>query len=638
MPLFNAPTPDKTSPDSLSEPTSSTAGSWLWATVVCVAGAVLAFLLPLVVPTAPAFTISNSYSAGFNNTVAVLGVVGLSVLVVLGTLWWRRSTRPQRLAEGEPIDGAFLLAVLVLSALVLAFSGWLVTASHLRYIGDAGYFIEQATVRRDTGRVLYTQLEFCYGPLLLLPEVWLSKALGCSMYVAYFITLIVESTAGLLLLTYVLNRLPIRTQLRRIGLGFLAAGALTPHLGLNYTFLRFVTPYALLLFATRGRSLAQTVLWLSLGEAAILLISPELGLALAVGICVFGLLRAWQAGWPWLAAAVVPVGVMASLLLTLGRTFLVTAASFTHGTLNLPVGPYPHLLVLLFALVWLVPFGLGCTLDLRDPASAPLLAVYATAVAFIPAALGRSDPLHVFFNGVGVLLLALVVVSRSPRPARLAWVAAFAVLVLWSQFVSQRFFQLRTVYLLAQNLVPGLPAPLQSAFLTVVHHRGPAWVDQLTPQPETAYHLDTSALDGIVGHACVTTPAYVSPIVEADLKQAGHYSPGYYAFWINMMNPTAEQRDIHDARQCPWMLLPTQLDLKLPPLNSELADLQGYRLPYALRHASPYHQGAAFMDDVRQHWRAVRPFGPYTLYRQAVSMDGAADGAALTASPPRGRD
>ncbi len=589
--------------------------AWLNAAVVCAAAAVLVFVLPLFVPSGPFLTPSSSYIAGFNNPVAVLCAVGLSALVLLGTLWTQRRALTETLVNWEPLRGGFVAGVLLVSACVIALEGWIVTASHTRYLGDAGYFIEQANVRRDTGRALYTQMEFAYGPLLLLPEVWLSRALHCSIHMAYFITLILESTLGLLLLAFVLNALPIRANLRRAAFLLFALGALTPHLGLNYTFFRFITPYALLFFAMRRASVWQAVLLLSINQAVVLLISPELGLAMLMGACTFGLLRAWQAGWSWLAAAAVPLAVTATLLLTLGRSYLVMAASFTHGALNLPVGPYPHTLVLLFALVWLVPFGLGRLLGLRDPFSARMLALYATSVAFIPAALGRCDPLHVFFNGIGLMILSLVVISFSSPRARVAWIGAVALLVLWSQFVDQRFFQVRTTYILAQTVAPHLPQPIQRAFDAAVRRRGPTFARQLSPQPETSFHLDTAALNGLVGTGCVATPVELSPTVEEQLKQTGHYSPGFYTFWVDMMNPTAERRSIADVSRCGWMLLPT-ITAAETPIAADIAALQGYTLPYRVRNADYYMPGAAFRVNLRQRWRAISEFGPYTLYRQ----------------------
>ena len=77
-----------------------------------------------------------------------------------------------------------------------------VAASHLRYLADADYFIEQMSSHAEYGGALYTQLEFAYGPLLG-PTILLHAALHCSWMTAYFLTLALDQSIGLGLLAYV---------------------------------------------------------------------------------------------------------------------------------------------------------------------------------------------------------------------------------------------------------------------------------------------------------------------------------------------------------------------------------------------------------------------------------------------------
>ncbi len=590
---------------------------WLAALLVCAVAAVLVFVLPLHIPMDRVETISTSYVVGFNNRVAIAGAAGLSVVVLLLTLWLNRAgayavafRRERRLPPG------LIAGVVMASAAVLGVCGWLVAASHLRYLGDAGYIIEQATVRQATGRALYTQMDFAYGPLLLFPEIWLSELLHCSITAAYYLTLVLESTLGLLLLAYVLNELPIAGNIRRWAFVLLALGAITPHLGLNYTYLRFLSPVAFFLFATRGRSVWQAALLLCAGEALELLISPELGMAMAVGVVWFGLLRAWQQGLRWLVVAVLPLAVLATLLLTLGRPFLQMAKSLSHGTLNLPAGPYPHILVLVFAVVWLIPVGLGRLVRSGEAESARLLAAYAIGLAFLPAALGRSDPLHVIFNGVTLLLLSLVAVSAASARMRTAWLVAIAVLVLWNQFVNQRFFQMRTAEVVRESVLPRLSPGLQAAVRHLAARKNAALAKVLNEESEASYRMDVSALERVVGSGLVATPLEVNPAVEAELQATHHSCPGYYAFWADMMSPAAERRSIADVDACPWMLLPGKMPEGDMHAGRSLAALQGLNLPYRERNALPYIAGDLFRNEMRAHWVAVQPFGPYTLYRQ----------------------
>ena len=596
---------------------SPTSGSWQAGVLIAIAASLVIFILPLYVPVKPILAVSASYLAGFNNSVAIYGAAGLSALVFLITLILRERGPDAYLGDDYArLTGRFVASVVGASASVLALLSWIVAASQNRYLGDAGYIIEQATVRRDTGRALYTQLEFAYGPLLLLPEVWLSRLLHCSMTTAYYITFVIESSLGLLMLAWILNELPIRTSLKQAGLAILAFGAITPHLGLNYTFFRMISPLAVLLFATRGRVLWRCLLLLTAGEILELLISPELGLAMSIGVLTFGFLRAWQEGWRWLATAIVPVGVLATLLLTFGRPYLVMAATFSSGGLSLPVGPYPHILILVAALVWLVPVGLARIVGLRDPGSARLLAFYAASLALMPAALGRCDPLHVLFDGIGILVLSLIEVSRTSRRVRLGWAACLLVLALWNHYVNLGVFEVRSAAVLRQTVMRPLPRLLRKPVARILSHGKPYVRGLLLAPAKAEYHLDTSILNGIVGSAPVVTPIDISPAVEDDLKQSHHYSPTYYAFWVDMMNPTGEHRSIEDTNRFQWMLLPSDFEGGGQQLPRDLWYFQGVQIPYRQRKPILYYPGTAFVQNLKDRWAAVQTFGPYTLYRQ----------------------
>ncbi len=142
--------------------------SVVFVAVAC-AAVLLVFVLPLVLPSAPVHGISASYLAGFNNSVAVLGATGLSVAVLLLTLFrycdrTAISVAP-KLLTGD-LSWPFTSVVVAISSAVLGLAGYIVHFGHERYLGDAGYFIEQASTWSETGRPLYSQIEFAYGPPL----------------------------------------------------------------------------------------------------------------------------------------------------------------------------------------------------------------------------------------------------------------------------------------------------------------------------------------------------------------------------------------------------------------------------------------------------------------------------------------
>ena len=292
------------------------------------------------------------------------------------------------------------------------------------------------------------------------------------------------------------------------------------------------------------------------------------------------------------------------------------AANFSRGALNLPIGPYPHILVLLFALVWLVPLGLGRLLKTDAPSSPRLLAFYAASVALLPAALGRCDPLHIIFNGIGVLILSLILVSGASRPYRRAWIAAIAVLVCWNHFVNERLFEERNAEVLRQTVMYRLPQPIWKPAAKILA-RGHVFIHSvLLSQPIPEYHLDLPVLDRIVGGDPIVTPLDISLAVEEDLKRSHHCIPTFYAFWVDMMNPTAEQRSIDDTNRYPWLLLPTDFEPGGQQMPEGVAIFQGLRLPYHQRNPIPYYPGVAFANNLEQNWTPVRTFDRYILYRR----------------------
>ena len=108
----------------------------------------------------------------------------------------------------------------------------------------------------DYGRKLYDQIELPYGPLLFYGPVIVQALLSplhASPKAAYYTTLVLEHVIGLLLVVYVLDRLPIMRKWRIVFLLLCLLHTYPFGLGLNYTFLRFVLPIAFLVLATRQR-------------------------------------------------------------------------------------------------------------------------------------------------------------------------------------------------------------------------------------------------------------------------------------------------------------------------------------------------------------------------------------------------
>ncbi|HEY5330173.1 MAG TPA: hypothetical protein VIJ79_09840 [Acidobacteriaceae bacterium] len=589
---------------------------WIACLLVCAVAALAVFVLPLHVPVAFQPAVSASYIAGFNNRAASLAAAAIGGCVLLWAWYRSRGDNPfvDRDVSGDRISLRFCAIVIALTCIFFAVSGWLVAASHLRYLADAGYFIEQMSSHAEYGGALYTQLEFAYGPLLFYPTILLHAALHCGWMPAYFLTLTLDQSLGLALLAYVLNELPIRGRDRRIGFVLLAIGALNPIFGLNYTFFRFITAFAILLFATRTQSLARNMTLLVAGEVLLLGISPEQGFAFLVGTVAFAGLQAWRSGAKWLLVAVAPVLGAGVFLLFAGRSYLCMLHSFAKGALSLPVAPYPHLLIFLFAVVWLVPFAIGESLGSSEPSGVRMAACYALGIGLLPAALGRCDPLHVFFNGAGLLVLSLIAIRSRPLAQRTAWLAALVLFVAWQQWVNNRLLFDSSVDTVRLAIMPHLPERMRESLLS---HLPANLAGQLRPNPADADdQLDIPALEQQVGSDLVATPLEVEPSIEVALKRSHHYHPDFYAYGVDLFSAPAEARKIADMNEAEWALLPSNLDEPFIETPQTLDGVQGFTFPYRARNPIPFYPGLAFAENLKTHWIPVKTLDAYTLYKR----------------------
>ena len=589
---------------------------WLGPCAVCIGAALLIFLVPLAVPVRFQPTISASYIAGYNNTVGILLTAAISFLVFLVSAWQPRIPRTIPHSPKLSLRSPFVLVTVTVTAAVLSVLSLVVLASHISYLRDAGYLIEAVTVRLDTGRALYRQMEFAYGPLLLLPEVWTAQALHLTPAVAYFLVFVLESVAGLLLLVWIMNQLPIEPRLRGAALILFAIGTVTPHLGLNYTFVRFGAPPAILLWGIARRSPWYAALALAAGQVVVLLLSPELAFALSLAVVAVAIARTLQSGPVWLVTAACPLLALGASLALMGRPYLEMIGQFSHGTLNLPIGPYPHILVFLVAAVWLVPRLFRGVVSVRSPDAAPSLALYIFGLALLPAALGRCDPIHVLFDGIALLILSLVAVSAHSRRAQTAWLCALALLVFWSQYVNNRLFIARTANVLRLGALRQLPERTQDQVVELVRHVAPRLAVALNlhkypPGPP----FDLPALTAITHAGPVATPFAIDPVLEAQLRSAHLVAPGFFESWVDVLSPAAEQHAIADMNAAPWALLPIAPDMYEPETPATLTNFHGMALPYHVRNPIPYLPGALFRRNLQEHWARAQSFGYYQLYR-----------------------
>lgn len=397
---------------------------WVFACALLALAAI--FYLPYVVPARP--SVSLSYEFGYNNRAGLL----LTLLFAgVGALWLRQSSlftlRPEAATPMAPKTLYWGLA----GTLVVCAAAWPLVNTPTP-VADAGYLINRMQLLAS-GHKPYVDFEFAYGPFLLYPPVWIARLLHLGIPPAYYLFWVFNELAGVLLLFQVIRQIDIPSRKRAaIFLLFCAASAAIVVLGaLSYTFVRFALApwlaFRICRAEVQGRSAFAGV---ALSYALLLLISPEIAVSFGLGSLAWLVLRgrrssvAWGLSWAaTLAAMAAPTAI--AVRAHLFDTFL----SFGSGAHDLPLYPAGDVLLFLVCLFLSVLHLVRQIANREHGASVYLILI---SLPLLAPALGCCDPLHVFYNGFGILLVGLLCLSQSERGWHVAHLAFFLCFVLLS--------------------------------------------------------------------------------------------------------------------------------------------------------------------------------------------------------------
>ncbi len=595
------------------------------------AGVFCALVLPFLVGGRGGPVYAATYSVGADNRAAAVGLALLSLGVLvwavladgpglrpLSSRWDFRGAEAPRFHLGG-VSWRVMVVGAGLVGVWTAGLGWAVAraglGSGVRF-GESAYFLERMRDVGAFGGRLYTDFEWPYGPLLLMPPVWAHR-LGVSLVGADFAWLVVLNVVGVLLAGYVLNRLPLGYGVR-VGLfAMFCFEQVHPLAGANYSLGKFMLPFAVVVWGAGLLPGWRRFGGLAGGMLSTMLVSPELGVGLAVGIVGWAGVTAWQEKrWAVLEYGLAPVVGVAGFLAMYGRGFVDRLGHAAGGALNLVIEPLPDVLVLVVAVVWLAPRAVGFAVRaaavedvpqrlkpqagaagygtaeavplsgndgaLRGGSGAVLTGVFLVSLGMLPGALGRADPLHVFFNGFGFLVLGFVGLRGR---ARLAWGLAVGLLALQVQV---------TNFAIYRPMLKGLVHPV------------------IEPK------LDVARLREETGGAAVAVPAlFAMPVTdELALRDAGLFVadkvPGLAETWT----PEDEAAKIARMRAVGWALVPavdyTQAEGSPNASGVKRMLRLGYR--YKERREA-YVVGVMLRGELARDWVAVDEFGGEVLYR-----------------------
>ena len=592
---------------------------WIFPCFILVATCFGVFVLPFFFPPPYLAGISVANVAGFNNKIATVVAASLSVLVLLVALQrrWPKWEHPAN--EYSRLSRPLVLTTIAIFSVLLTLTCWIVIRSQDRYMNDWGYFIRQISMHADYGRKVYEQIEFPYGPLIFYGPIFVRSILSplhVSLTWSYSITLVIESIIGLLSVAYVVENLPMLRRWKAALFLICAVGAVQANLGINFTFFRFMLPPAFLVFGARRNKPWSVATCFLVGEAVSLAISPEMGVTFCVASVAYSAYLCYTKGRAWLIAAAAPLAAVAGFVLLMDRSYFLMLKLFSKGINNFVVEPLPHVLIYLFALVWLVPCLLARFFRERNPAAPMLAALYIFAVGLLPAAFGSVDPGHVFFNGIILLFLSMVAISACGPRRQTVWVVCLAGLSVWQVFLSAKLWhgQWRTAF--AYGILQRQPLGLKNASSTFVHTGSFAAAKRNIYFAYEDHSFDINKLDAIVGHDPIATPLGVPLYVENALKRSGQFTPAQYISNLGVVYDGAEERDIQELNRSQWALLSKGnkfMRWRESPSDTRFA--LGIQLPYPERRL-PYVIGDRFNENLLTQWQPYGEVGNYLVYRR----------------------
>ena len=143
---------------------------------------------------------------------------------------------------------------------------------------DNRYFLEYMDDVSRYHQHIYVDFSFIYGPLLLYFPLfmhWLLRPFHIGIEGSYYVALVVANVLGLVLLWLTLEALPISRKVKSITLCLFTIMTMCPVMGINYTLIRFLTPFSTLLFASRIKQPWAIAFAFFLGEFSSLVSHPS---------------------------------------------------------------------------------------------------------------------------------------------------------------------------------------------------------------------------------------------------------------------------------------------------------------------------------------------------------------------------
>ena len=572
---------------------------------------------------------SASYTFGFNNGVAIVAMMGLlGAVTVLYLLQRGRSPEPPiRFASGRTLRGRQMLAVAF--GLVALFYAALTFAMYLynvhaapQLMWETRHLLHRTWLMDVYGLHPYTEVAAEYGPILTYAPLymyWLLKPFGASRELAYFACHLVLNLAGLWCVYYMLSRAIMPARGRLVAFVVLAVAGFLLYMGVNGVLVRYLFPFAGLLFghhvvmwalSGRGRVVhwagtAVAILMLLFGN---ILLSSDAGVAFAIAWLGYGVLMVRREVRVLVVSLIALIIAALLCWIFLPVAYYGTLLRFSEGANNWPLLPAPHLLLYILTLFMIVPTLLAASVRERAtediPGAAMCGALGLLCVVMAPGALGRCDPPHVVTYGMGVSMLLMIRLANISRPAFAAYVAGYAgVFIIWMQVVNlQVYYQVSPQALLSRDGIARVTQRLLS--VTGTSHPTRATLSALDRYPRLGLPF----------------ASFGDPAVERYVLSRRQLEPEYYVSIVGVYNAAALERKLRDVGKAEYLLVPLGFTTRTlgNPCAGYLKNLRAWflypaKLPCRADPLDPMTTLRLFIAD---HYIPVKQVGSWLVMRR----------------------
>ena len=524
---------------------------------------------------------SQSYVFGFSNATAHLGlaltlVALFSIRIFLSPLAFgdRHLFQGLLVAPARRSRGLFLTLLACIALPFCVVGGWW----HLLpfgFFGESAYFLTRLDMM-TLGHIPFRDFDFGYGPIMLWSPFLFNKVSGGIIKIdtAYIFTVLLFFGFGILAMESIVRRFGIPNRYRALILLFGTLATLNITIGIQYTPLRFIYPFwAILILHESLRSSDARRGWIASFALPFvgLMLGPEIGLVTCVG-CLAGILWCLRSGEPHLASRSLAVlGAMAACLGIFGFSYFKMILFFGGGAYNFPIFPAPYILSILLVGCWILPRLGAAGWTGNDKNASLCISLLFVLGLFLPAVLGRCDPGHVIFNGIGILIFGLGAAIQERSRHWMITIAAASLIVFTTSQISfwNHYDGLIVNALTTRKAIEAHQSEIsvgewivQDRLVKEPNHNQFQWSKRLPFSPD---------LLELLKYPSVAVPRSGSEDIDRFLKASGRYYSEYFVPpFDGTFTPETMEQKIKGLKNAKVLLVPGLYFQNMQTINKDL--------------------------------------------------------------------